>query len=1121
MPTVTSSGTIGDGGLDHDPFWYKTGVIYEVHIRAFSDSDGNGIGDLQGLTSKLDYLKDLGVTALWLLPFYPSPLKDDGYDISDYFNVHPRYGTLADFKVFLREAHRRGLRVITELVINHTSDQHPWFQRARRAPRGSRWRDYYVWSDSPGQYPDARIIFKDIEVSNWTWDHLAGAYYWHRFFSHQPDLNFDNPEVGAEVMRVLDFWLDLGVDGLRLDAVPYLFEREGTTCENLPETHTFLKQLREHVDAKYVDRMLLAEANQWPEEAVTYFGQGRGDECHMAFHFPLMPRLFMALRMEDSTPIVDILQQTPPIPETCQWALFLRNHDELTLEMVTDEERDYMYRMYASIHQARLNLGIRRRLAPLLGNDRKRIELLTALLCSLPGTPVLYYGDEIGMGDNYHLGDRNGVRTPMQWSSDKNAGFSRANPQSLYLPIIYDPEYHYEAVNVEAQLANPHSLLWWMRRLLALRKKWRALGGGKCEFLQPENRKILSYILRYEDETLLVVANLSRFVQVVELDLSAFKQMTPIELFGRNEFPFVTEQPYVLTLGPHAFYWLSLERKAAPGGAMPTPGVFVPSLKVKGDWQEVLSRNQRAGLESLLPGYLPARRWFGGKANTIKQTTLRTAIPIHDREEEVGWLTLWQVEYVQGDPELYILPLAFAIEAEAERLRAELPHLILAQLALRDGPSGVLFDALGRPAFCQALLGTILSQTQELAESGEIRASNTAALPRILGDTAPPSPSLSKAEQSNSSIIYGDKLILKLFRKVESGINPDLEINRFLTQKEFPNVPPLAGALEYFSSTGEPLTLAVCFGFIGQAKDAWLTTLDALSRYYDRVGTLSAKGQTPPPVRLGLSQSLSEDLPREVQELVGTYIESARLLGERTAALHLTLSSEVEEPVFAPEPFTSHYGRGLFQTMRNLAAHNLRLLRRKLKALPANVVPQAEAVLGLENEIVNRYRPLFERRIAAKRIRVHGDYHLGQVLWTGRDFIILDFEGEPAIALGQRVIKRSPLRDVAGMLRSFHYASHAGLIQHIERGSVPSGNIAVFEPWVRFWNQVVGATFLRAYLPPVAKSGLLPGSEEDLRIMLDAYMLHKAVYELGYELNTRPDWVKIPLQGILQLAAPR
>src|SRR5690242_16074657 len=499
--------------------WYKDAIIYEVHVRAFFDSVTDGIGDFGGLTQKLDYLEDLGVTALWLLPFCPSPLRDDGYDISDYTNVHPSYGTLKDFQKFLREAHRRGLKVITELVLNHSSDQHVWFQRSRRAAPGSRWRDFYVWSDTPEKYKETRIIFKDFENSNWTWDPVAKAYYWHRFYSHQPDLNWDNPEVRDAMFAAMDFWLDMGVDGLRLDAVPYLIEREGTNCENLPETHEVLRELRKHVDSKYSDRMLLAEANQWPEDSVAYFG--RGDECHMAFHFPVMPRLFMALRMEDRFPIIDILQQTPPIPENCQWAMFLRNHDELTLEMVTDEERDYMYRAYASDPQARINLGIRRRLAPLLGNDRRRVELMLGLLCSMPGTPVLYYGDEIGMGDNFYLGDRNGVRTPMQWSSDRNAGFSRANPQQLYLPITIDPEYHYEAINVENQQKNLSSLLWWMRRVIAMRKNYRAFSRGSIEFLHPENRRVLAFIRSYENERVLVVANLSRFAQSTELDLSA------------------------------------------------------------------------------------------------------------------------------------------------------------------------------------------------------------------------------------------------------------------------------------------------------------------------------------------------------------------------------------------------------------------------------------------------------------------------------------------------------------------------------------------------------------------------------------------------------------------------
>lgn len=596
-----------------DALWYKDAIIYEVHVRAFFDSDGNGIGDFRGLTEKLDYLQDLGITAIWLLPFYPSPLKDDGYDIADYTDVHPIYGTLQDVRVFVREAHRRGLRVITELVCNHTSDQHPWFQRAREARPGSAVRNFYVWSDTTEKYKDARIIFKDFEHSNWSWDHVAEAYYWHRFYAHQPDLNFDNPQVRKAIFRVMDFWLRMGIDGLRLDAIPYLYEREGTNCENLPETHVFLKELRRYVDERYENRMFLAEANQWPEDAVAYFGNG--DECHMSFHFPLMPRLFMSVYMEDRFPIIDILRQTPEIDASCQWAVFLRNHDELTLEMVTDEERDYMYRVYARDRQARINLGIRRRLAPLLGNHRRKIELMNGLLFSLPGTPVIYYGDEIGMGDNIYLGDRNGVRTPMQWSADRNAGFSRANPQQLYLPINIDPEYHYETVNVEAQRNNPHSLLWWMKRLIALRRRYKAFGRGTIDFLHPENRKVLSFIRRYEDEIILVVANLSRFVQCVELDLAEFLGLMPVEMFGRVDFPPIGELPYFITLGPHSFYWFSLEPQRVPGiSTGGTSGDYIiPTLTVQGSWDRIVHSNGHQMLIKLLPQYLQARRWFRSK----------------------------------------------------------------------------------------------------------------------------------------------------------------------------------------------------------------------------------------------------------------------------------------------------------------------------------------------------------------------------------------------------------------------------------------------------------------------------------------------------------------------------
>jgi maltose alpha-D-glucosyltransferase/alpha-amylase len=533
--------------LDDNLHWYKDAIIYELHIKAFNDGNCDGIGDFEGLLQKLDYLQDLGITAIWLLPFYPSPLRDDGYDIADYYRINPSYGTIAQFKQLLKEAHNRGLKVITELVINHTSDQHPWFQRARKAPKGSDFRNYYVWTDNPHQFRDARIIFQDYETSNWTWDPVAQQYFWHRFFHHQPDLNYDSPQVQEEVFKIMDYWCKMGVDGFRLDAVPYLFERDGTNCENLPETHDFLKKLRKRIDERYPGTLLLAEANMWPEDSAAYFGDG--DECQMNYHFPVMPRMFMALQMEDRYPLIDIFDQTPAIPDTCQWAMFLRNHDELTLEMVTDEERDYMYKVYVKDPKARINLGIRHRLAPLLENNRKKIELMHTLLFSLPGTPVLYYGDEIGMGDNFYLGDRDGVRTPMQWNADRNAGFSQANPQKLYLPLILDPQFHFENVNVELQSRNTSSLLWWMKRMLSTRKKYKAFGRGAMKFIDTENAKVLAFTREYENEVILVVANLSRYPQPAELDLESYKGYVPVELLSRNKFPVVKEdKPYFFSL---------------------------------------------------------------------------------------------------------------------------------------------------------------------------------------------------------------------------------------------------------------------------------------------------------------------------------------------------------------------------------------------------------------------------------------------------------------------------------------------------------------------------------------------------------------------------------------------
>ena len=715
--------------LSNDPQWYRDAFIYEVHVRAYCDSVGDGYGDFRGLTQKLDYLQDLGVTAIWLLPFYPSPLRDDGYDIADYTSINPQYGTLPHFREFLDQAHERGLRVITELVLNHTSDQHPWFQRARRAAPGSPERDFYVWNDTPEKYRDARIIFKDFETSNWAYDQVAQAYYWHRFYSHQPDLNFDNPAVWQALVPAVDFWFEMGVDGMRLDAVPYLFERPGTNCENLPETHEFLKAIRRHVDERFPNRMLLAEANQWPEDAVAYFGQG--DECHMAFHFPVMPRLFMAMHMEDRFPVVDILDQTPAVPANCQWALFLRNHDELTLEMVTDEERDYMYRAYAHDRQARVNLGIRRRLAPLLGNNRRRIELMNGLLFSLPGTPVIYYGDEIGMGDNIYLGDRNGVRTPMQWSADRNAGFSRSNPQRLYLPIIIDPEYHYEAINVEAQQNNPSSLLWWMKRLIGQRRQHKAFGRGSIEFLHPENRRILAFFRQFENEEVLVVANLSRFVQFVELDLSARAGSTPVEMFGGTQFPRIGNTPYMLTLAPHSFYWFSL----TPQEATETDGVPAAGLKdltevyASPSWEHLFTNSGTRQAEFAL------RQFFDREAIAGPQRLLRT---VRLREsfrlpcgEAAAYLAIVDVEFSRGTMETFVVSLAFGTADEAAAWPASGGPKLIARIA---GPNpGVLYEAVSLPGFGDALLQAVAQGSSFLGSiGGELTARSNLAFNELL-----------------------------------------------------------------------------------------------------------------------------------------------------------------------------------------------------------------------------------------------------------------------------------------------------------------------------------------------------------------------------------------------------
>ena len=1091
--------------------WYKDAIIYEVHVRAFYDSVTDGIGDFGGLTQKLPYLEDLGVTAIWLLPFCPSPLKDDGYDISDYTNVHPSYGTLKDFQKFLREAHTRGIRVITELVLNHTSDQHTWFQRSRHAPPGSAWRNFYVWSDTPDRYCDARIIFKDFESSNWTWDPVAKAYYWHRFYSHQPDLNWANPEVRKAMYSAVDFWFDLGVDGLRLDAVPYLFEREGTNCENLPETHAALRDLRKHVDEKYRDRMLLAEANQWPDDAVAYFGNG--DECHMAFHFPIMPRLFMALRMEDRAPITEILRLTPAIPDNCQWAMFLRNHDELTLEMVTDEERDYMYRSYAHDREMRINLGIRRRLAPLLENDRRRIELMNALLLSLPGTPVIYYGDEIGMGDNVYLGDRNGVRTPMQWAPDRNAGFSRANPQKLYLPVNIDPEYHYEAINVETQQNNSHSLLWYMKRMIAQRKQHTSFGRGSFELLFPNNRKVLAFVRQLDDETILVVANLSRFSQFVELDLARHAGAIPTEIFGRSRFPAIGQDPYTLSLGPHAFHWFHLQPQEPNEEALAVTGIErLPVITVAAD--NFFSASTRRALSQILTRILRTRAWFP-KNRTIRQVTIDEVIPL---PATTAYILLIRVDFSDGDPEDYFAPLSLETGESAERVIQERPQNILCRVEGTPSP-GILYGAIFDRNFSDALLKAIVRRRRMKGEQGELLGSHTRAFRKAWTAVHAVLEPQATTIGHDTYIKLGEVFTLKLYRKVEPGINPDREIGEFLVSNtNFPNALVTLGAVEYrrvVDEVPEVTTLGILNNYVPNVANAWAYTLDHLGLYFERALAINENDARLKDLTTGTPLSLlNTPLPPIMGELLAAHGESPELLGRRTAELHLALSSRPDIPDFAPEPFTEFYRLSIFHGMIAQMSRALDALRARVNTLPAVAQPEARAVLERESLLRSRILMLRDTRISCTRIRHHGDYHLGNVLYTGRDFLIQNFEGDTSKPMSERRIKRSSFRDVASMVRSFHYVSHAVLFNHVP--GIVSGREShpQLERWAKAWYQWITALFLRGYLQAAGNASFIPATQQEIAVLLQCYSLEKALIEVEYELENRPDWVRIPLNGI-------
>ncbi|MFL6446918.1 MAG: maltose alpha-D-glucosyltransferase [Bryobacteraceae bacterium] len=1105
-------------GSQNDPLWYKDAIIYEAHVRAFYDSNADGMGDFRGLAEKLDYLEDLGVTTIWLLPFFPSPWKDDGYDISNFREVHPAYGTLRDFQYFLKEAHRRNLRVITELVINHTSDQHEWFQKSRRAEPGSSWRDFYVWSDTPDKYAGTRIIFKDFEPSNWSFDPLAKAYYWHRFFSHQPDLNFDSPLVRRTVMRTLDFWADMGVDGFRLDAIPYLYEREGTSCENLPETHAFLAELRRHLDERYPNLMLLSEANMWPEDAVAYFG--KGDECHMSFHFPLMPRLFMALRLEDRLPIVEILARTPPIPETCQWAMFLRNHDELTLEMVTDEERDYMYRSYASDHRARINLGIRRRLAPLLGNDRARIEVMNALLFSMPGTPVLYYGDEIGMGDNVYLGDRNGVRTPMQWSPDRNAGFSSTNPQRLYLPVNIDPAYHYEAINVEAQQENANSLLNWTKRIIALRKQYKAFGRGTLEFLLPSNKRVLTFVRRYEEELILVVANLSRFAQAVELDLSKFSGLTPVEMFGRTDFAPIGDGYYPLTLGPNSFFWFALEHRAAPVVAL-TPELELREDKLPlvtvGSFAEIWDAGSNNGsLLKALIAFLPKAFWFQSKDRRFRSLRVSDVIPVIPGRAAIFLL---HAEFTTGDPEMYQMPLALETGEGAKVAAEKYVDFAVAQVQAARNSSGFLFDATADGAFCSALLDPFAKRKRLRGEAGTATAQRDHLFRKLAaGARGRLEPALMNS-QINTSVKFGESFVFKLLRHIEPGPHSGVEMGRRLNgggEYSLPFVAPFAGDLVYQAEGTEPITLAVLHAFVPNRGDAWKITARQAREFLRKeagisVGETSSAG--PIFSLAAILSSKTEDAP----ESLDSYLQLVRTMARRLAEMHLVLAKPSMDPAFAPEPFNDFYRQSLYHGYIGLTTRRLEFIRQRLSEMAADVRLLASKVLEYEPAILAKFKVIFEQRIESVRTRFHGRLHLGHILVTEDDVSIFDFEGDPTQHLSERRIKRNPLRDVSSMLASFGYVAQSS-IRELGREGVGTPEDLVNAG--RSWFRVVTAAFIREYWRVAAGAPYMPRSQAHQEALLTTYLLERAMLDIREDIQSQPDFSGMPFRLILHLLDP-
>ena len=1085
-PTIDSEARTAD-----DELWFKDAIFYQLHVKAFRDSNGDGIGDFAGLSERLDYLHDLGITTLWLLPFYPSPGRDDGYDISDYGDINPAFGTMRDFRRFMQEAKRRGLRVITELVINHTSDQHDWFKRAKRSPRGSSARNWYVWSDTDQKYQGTRIIFTDTEKSNWAWDAEAGAFYWHRFFSHQPDLNYDNPRVVRAVLQVMKRWLDAGVDGFRLDAVPYLCEREGSNNENLPETHSVLKVLRAQLDAYAPGKVLLAEANQWPEDVQQYFGNG--DECHMAYHFPLMPRIYMAIAQEDRFPITDIMRQTPEIPTNCQWAMFLRNHDELTLEMVTDAERDYLWSTYAADPRARINLGIRRRLAPLMDNDRRKIELMNSILLSMPGTPIIYYGDEIGMGDNIYLGDRNSVRTPMQWTPDRNGGFSRSDPAQLYLPCIMDPVYGYDAVNVEAQTRSLSSLLNWMKRLIGVRKSTRVFGRGTLTFIRPANRAVLAYVRQLDDEAILCVANISRSAQAVELDMSAWKGRVPQEMLGRTNFPRIGELPYLVTLPPYGFFWFALnaDGKSEPQKILPRD---ITTLVLGHGWENALSGWTRRTFEAeVLPSFMPERRWFADKDSRTISTKVSVAIPI---EHDSGRIATVLVDATtrQGVSR-YFLPLTVCWSRHTAIDKS--PAAILS--AVRRGASeGTLLDATAELDFISVLLKKI--------RAGETTVSNGASLEFrptsvFAADQSPDVKTIVPVdrEQSNSSVIVDNKYVVKVLRRVTAGTHPEFEMGRYLADvAHFQNSPPLLGTVELIE--GETRTaLCTVHTFIENQGDAWGVTAASLDRLIDE------------------QRLVPDEAATETSEMTAM-LQRMRQIGRRTAELHRALASHPEVDAFAPEPIsredTTRWGDAILARV----AHVFDILQDNSDRLGEMASGPSQKLRDFRELILAHIDGTKSNNISGSKIRVHGDFHLGQVLIAKDDAFILDFEGEPRQSLEQRRLKAPPARDVAGFLRSIDYATRAAIDR---AANMTTEERLVIGPRTRVWGVRLSEAFWNSYCETISGMDIWPADERQTRQLLDLFQLEKAFYEIEYEIANRPTWAYIPLEGTLRILAER